>query len=1298
MDSNDLLDLLRLLVTLPTTVFWPAVAWALDRLRGIGGLASGSIALVLLGATAGLAFLWQRRLIGLLDGAPATPIGPLTFLKLELLYSPLGLPLWLVRLPRMALRSMVRGIRSLVARLRPRRKPPGGETASISMATARGPASSPPPALLVASLGPGYLLAGLVTAGLYVAAAASAPLVRRYLELSPGASSWQFLFLGRRAELGWYLPLSRFPFLGALLCLLLWLAIWAVVGIVIRFLLHRHLARNLVADRDREEVLPFWRRWCGTPFLARPAPSFREWAGWLAVAACPLLLWAWFSLDGDPYRLPGSQLAVALVLWTSWCLHLVLGGEDRPPQAAVHEPEPAVGRGFGWFDVLALLESRCGVSRPEPRETRPLEPLSKSDADLSTAGVLSPLVLELLAGAPPSQLTPMQRSVLTQLALQGYVHVDPPVSRRELTLSASPELDPESGHRRQRNLIVLAPEGAGKSTLALLAAANHALVHTRGTLVIVRSDEAAERLAARFRRSIEPSTLRWNVRVRQPGRDLMIDLAQGIIPDVVVCSLHDLVTTVLDRADTFAPLLSTLGLVIVDDVEAFAGPVEVHAQLAFGRLTLRLRELTGVRTLGETSAPQMLILGAESMHRMPDWVRSLCGVEAVVRTYSQSAREASERERAELLASGTARLPPEAERDGSRAAASAAPPATEAEEQARPAAAEAGAVAPGATSAASEPTSPAPTASTPEHGAATTAAQLCYRLGDFRRTVGPPLVLAEVVEACEQLAVPWHYRLCGDGRRDLGRGPLLLREEPVSYRESPEEACVVLLEGSWSEVRREQQRLRRAGARFRRSGQADAREAGEPIAVITLVERDQEEVFDLPVDSPDLAEKAASLPWPFVRPPTGVTVEPHLSADLTQHWLEVKDVVTAFGGACVPRLRRLADHRLLLSERRIDVAERANEYVENVYVHALAAAVTSDDGESDPEAGLLPPKVAQVELAVASTVPVRDRTRLTVLANTPAETAHVGYYPGRIFHDARGIFVTVGRAGDDASRSATPAGAVLVEPLLTDDVSSPRRLFLVASSAHPSNAAEVASAAAGSSSSNGRVLFGRHPFVAALGQVTVRTRLVATYRLDSVQRQIRQRTLHDDPTRQRYEAPSFETIGLAIFPNPEVGSTESDSTDPVAATGALLSFEGARLFAAVLRLILPTMYRGARDGVAVALTMRDGAGSEGERALLPGEGIYLLDADPGGNAMSHTIRRDGLELLLRLCRLALERATDLERLRALYDEWGSEDEVLAESCGGAGSFVDDQRARANALAWLDSRLRSEAEISGARGW
>jgi len=1241
MTSNDLLDLLRFFLVLPAKAFWPAVAWALDRLQRIGSFWGGLIALALVAGAAGLAVLWQRRLVKWIAAAPAKPVGFLQFLKLEILYSPVGLPLWLIRLPWMLGRALIDGVKVAARKLR-RKRPaagPDGEPArqgAVPETKAEAPPPSPSP-LLVASLGPGYLLAGLGTAVLYGAALLAEPFLHRTFDLSPGLSAWQYVFLGRRPELAWYLPLSRFPFLGALLALILWLAIWSVVGIGMRLVLHGKLGRNLAADREAEEVLPFWRRWSGVPFLATVAPAFRQWASWLAAVAVPLLLWAWLSLGGDPYRLPPSQFAVAFVLWTSWSLHLVLRGEERLKREPAPEAAAGAAQSAGWPEVLAELAGRWGVAEPEATEVRPVEPLGKSEADPRTSGVLSPLVLELLP--EPRKLTLMQRSVLTRLALQGYVHVDPPVTPDELTLGETQDALEDRSGQRSRNLIVLAPEGWGKSALAFLAAVNHALVHTRGTLIVVRSELAAEQHAERFRRAIEPSTLRWNVRVRRPGSDLMTDLAQGIIPDVVVCSLHDLVTTVLDRADTFAPLLSSLGLVIVDDVESFAGPVEVHAQLAFRRLALRLRELVGVRSLGDKSAPQIVMLGVESMHRMPEWVRSLCGVDAVVRNYSRSQRETAARDRAELTAGGIIPLKPETG-DG--------PPA--------------------------DSSSPG-------------VEQRFYRLADFKRN-GESLTLADVVDVCEQLAVPWHYRLCGDGRRDLGRGPLLLREEPVSYRDSAEDACVLLLEGNCSEVRRERERLRRAGARFQRSPVTPSA-AGEPIAFITAVEPVLNGSLDGVDGSPDLVRRIASLPWPFVRPPTGLTVEPHLSADLVQHWFEIEEVVNVFGGMCVSRLRRLADQRLLLSERRTDVEERCNEYVDQVFVRALAAAVRHEDADNSQAAELLPPKASQVELAVPRVVAVRDRTRLAKLAMTAAETAHVHYYPGRIFQDARGIFVVVARAGDeDGSADAAPAGDVLVEPLLTDEVSSPRRRFLLAPLSLAETSAEMVQAAGGSLPAPDRMLLGRYPFAVALEPVSVRVRPIATYRLDALRWEVRQRSLLEGSVRERYEALRFATLALAILPNPAADSGQAED-----AAGPCLTFEAARLLAAVLRAVLPSMYRGARDGLQVALRLAGEQPAQPEQILLPEEGLYLFDADPEGNGMARAILRDGIELLLRLCRLVLERALSLDLLRTLCDEWGDEAEVLAESRGEAGSFADWERARICGLAWLASRVRSEAEIS-----
>jgi hypothetical protein len=1012
----------------------------------------------------------------------------------------------------------------------------------------------------------------------------------------------------------------------------------------VRLALVRHLGRNLVADRENAEVLALWRQGCGAPFLASPSRSYLEWAVWPVAAAVPLLIWAWFSLGGDPYRVEPGEAAVASLLWTSWALHLTLRGRERLPAEAEAPAEVPETRANGWAEVLAQLAAERQVTAPRPWEERPAEPLLFSEVDPRTAGFLSPLVAELLPA--PRKLTTMQRSVLTRLALQGFVHTDPPVNLQELTLGEDNlEILEDRSGQRVRHQVVLAPEGEGKTTLALLAVANHALVHTRSTLIVVRGEEGARNLAQRFRRAIEPSPLRWNVRVRHPGADLMNDLAQGIIPDVVICSLRDLVLTVLDRTDTFAPFLRNVGLIVVDDVESFIGPVEVHAQLAFRRLVLRLEDLLGSRELGdkkEESAPQFLILGCDSMQETGKWAKSLCGVDAVVRDFSRPAREAREREAAEMAAAGIAAAPP------------AEPP-----------------------------------------GGDALPLQRVYRLRDFRAAGTELLGFEDLIAACERLAVPWHYRLCGDGRRDLGRGPLPLREEPVHHVDSPEDACVLLLEGTWSEVRRESRRLVRAGARFsrcRRAGGEAVRREAEEIALVLQVDPDVETAFTHFDPGFSLASSLEALPRPVLRPPTGLAVDPHLTADLVQHWTEVEEVVRIFGAATAPVLRRLAGEGLLLCEPRIDVNDRANDYVEQVYVRALARAVREpgDQGGEPGDRGLLPPKVAQVEVAAQDLVAIRDRTNLTELALTDDESAHFVYYPGRIFKDARGSYAVVGRAAEeDAEEDGKPGnrrGDVLVEPLLTDEISSPRRQFRISGIRDEETAGRLLAAAGGSFPEPHAVLLGRHPFEVFLQPVEIRVEHIATYRLGPVHWEIRQRAL----TRSAEPGPPLSTVGLFLLPNPEDGG---ESGRP------RLTFEGARLLAAALRAVLPVLYRGAGESLQVALELASTGPRRPEEVLGSGEGFCLFDSESGGNGTARAVYRDGLELPLRLCRLMIERVLSYDRLRARHDEWGEEEEILAESrdAEAAPDETAGEAVRHAVLEWLDSRLQPEGGLEGWQG-
>src|SRR6185436_13239035 len=578
-----------------------------------------------------------------------------------------------------------------------------------------------------------------------------------------------------------------------------------------------------------------------------------------------------------------------------------------------------------------------------------------------------------------------------------------------------------------------------------------------------------------------------------------------------------------------------------------------------------LRQLLAVQELGERSAPLVLVLGADSMHDPGAWARNLCGIDAVVRDFTRSGADLEEREAAELAARGLEARPSEAR-----------------------------------------------TAAT-EHLRKVTAGchQVFYRLRDFRSAAGDPASVADLIAACEHLAVSWCYRPCGDGRRRLGRQPLSLRDEPKHCVESPEDACVVFLEGRWSEVWRERQRLRRAGARFSRRRQSGpsagpAAPQSERIALITLVDPDEEMAFTQLDRRFGLTEVLEGLPEPVLRPPSGSIVQSHLAADLVQHWLEVAEVIDVFGHAMAHTLRRLSRGGMLLVDRRKDVHPDAYEYVQKVYVRALARAtapLVHAGLQGDP---LLPSRVSQVELVSPRAVAIRNRLQPAVpLEEVDAAAASFLYYPGRIFTDARGSFIVVGRAGEETRQDGVPMDEddILVEPVLTQDVSSPRRRILCTFDEEHLPLLEP-------------VLFGRHPLRVGLLPIEVRVRHVATYRLGPLSCDVRQRLLRTDE-----RAAPLPTRGLVLIPNPDFGPGRREDGAP-----HLLRFDEARLIAAALRAILPSMYRGAAEGLEVALQVT--GRPKPQDHLSAGEGFVLFDVADGGNGMAQAVRRDGLETLL----------------------------------------------------------------------
>lgn len=1201
---SNLLDWLLRAITALDDAFWGGTARVLDVGDDLGPLPAALLAALAAAAWLAAAVLMQRRLVHRLAAAPDRRVG---FADHEVWFF---LPAWPF-LPFRLLSRVPRALGRAAARLRRSRR-----DAESAEGAGGGPAPAPAP-FLAASLGPSFWLGGAATALLYLASRLTDPLLAARLGLAPGASAWEHLLLGGRPEIGPHLPLSlRSPYLAALLLFLFWGTVWWWAARGVRLVYWRRLGGNLLDRRDDPTTLRPWREWCAVRRLVAPAPPYRLWAGGLTACAVPLVALSWFAAGGVPYRVAAADLAAALVVWLAWVTHLALRGAERlPPEPGPETEDPAAARVAGWPEVAADLRERLQIDVPLPfRDPRPIAAREVSDVDLADEPLLSPLLAELVpARDGRRRLTRMQAAELRRLARLGHVFTRPLPARGELALGAAA---PEEEAVRERNRIVLAPEGTGKTTLAILAAANHALVHTRSSLLVTRGESEAEALHERIGRLLDVSTLRWNLRLRRVGDDMAADLSRGIVPDVVVVSLHHLTATLLDQADAYAPLFRHLGLVVVDDVESFAGPVETHAQLALRRLALVTRKLVGADQLGERAAPLVLALGGESVDRAAAWVGSLVGIDAETERYP-------------------------------------APPAGEGERE-----------------------------------------QLFYRLSDFRAATGERLTVAELIESCERAGAAWHYRPCADGRRGIGRHALYLHNEPAAFTASPLGAAAVLLEGAWSEVRREVERLALAGSDH----------PWGPCALITLVDPDEEMAFTQHDPRLTLASELAALPRPVLRPPTGRTVAAHLAADLTRSWTEVGDLLRTFGNASALKLRELAREALLLTEDRVDVHPRVHDYEHKLFVRALATAVAEpgDDRTGSP----LPPKVADVELAAATAVPVVDRTDLDLIATVDADSAALAYYPGRVFDDARGRFVVVhqvaheggdgrergGLASDDGEREV-PEGAVLVEPLLGDEISSPRRrVRVVETLANGRDDGGVEGAVTGHAFYGPDPLrLGEHPIEVELGLLRLEARHAATYLLGPTFCEVRQRRLYTGAG--GLEPRSLTTVALRIFPNPEQGG----------AAAPALRFEQARLVAAAMRAALPALYRGAAHELAVGLDVA-AERPEPHASLATGDSFVLFDVHSLGNGIARAVHRDGVELLLRLTRLILERVLYHDRLLALHDHWPDDGTGAAPAAGegGLGEGLRRRReheeaVRHGALEWLDSRLRPEGDAAAFAG-
>jgi hypothetical protein len=1205
----DLGDLSRILVALQLVRqggLW-FVGLALDLARKAPPWLCGTIVIVTFGAICMNAVGLQRHTRKALLRKPRQPV---SWWRTELRYSLLGVPRAVV-LP-IELASKAVGWIAKQAKSKDAAKP--GEDKEAE-ADAKAP-------VLVATIGPSYVIAAISVGLLAALGAVAEPILRGQLGLSSGYPAWQYLWLGSHLELAEYIPLQRYPYPAVVVVTAFWIFVWVTLARIVRIAYRASLFANV--HDARETAAPLWRTWLGASALWCPDSSFIQWARWVPVATAPLLMLAWGAVGAEPYRIGPTMFAVAVIGWTAWTLHLVLRGAERPGDSSEKEkaPEAVAAPKPGWPEVIRYLVEHHAASDPGDHVAWRLIHGFEPARTALPRGLTLDLVDDLLPRDPSTQAplppTEMQARVLGLL----FTDLDPGAQAidakpGQLTLERGPaSLEESTSAAKRTGCLVLAPEHAGKTTLALLAGFTQALVRGGSTLYVLRDHAQALEFAARWRASVEGTTLRWNLRMRVLGGDLADDLAEGIIPDAVVCGLEGFVCELLGNSLVYDALFRSLDLVVVDDIESFSGPCEAHAQLAFRRLWLRLRRSPLSSESGDGSAaPQLLALGCETMHGMESWVRALCGLDLPARRFDA---DDSAHDVVDLLAP------------------------------------------------ADEPPPEGP------H-------QILLSLSDLG-----PITVTDLIEACERTGARWSYRGAGDAARALGRSSVPLASEPDYWVRDPADAAVVIVDGRWSDVRRELLRLPRAGYRHV-AGQVDKAAVTALLAVLPELDRT---VFS-GAHEPDIETVLRTLPHPILRAPVGATVMSHMSAELVDRAMEVEDVVAVFDVGVVPLLRVLAEHGLLSTNPYRDVSRRSNEYEDRVRIRIAARAIDDTAGDEDAQpaaesgkasdpadsrAPKLPSRVTRIDDAAAALIAVRDHTTLERVGWVDAQSAPYAYYPGRVIVTQRGRAIVASRASDTAvhekGESGVGHGDVLLEPYLGQEVTSPRRRTRMSRTKAPPHGS---GAPAPLLVARQHVLLGAVPFDMKIDWVELKTQHIATFRLDAITREVRQRTFYTADSPERHE---FDLETCALFIYPEVSGSAARAPGK-----AKLKLGDARLICAALGMVLPIVYRSAPDAID-AFVHVEAPGADSSYELKENDAIVIFDVHRFGNGGTRAVHRDGVEFALRLAHAVLCAVGSPGKLLAQYDQWADEKELLGANEIGALAGPSLAAARA----WLADRL------------
>ncbi|PRQ02820.1 hypothetical protein ENSA5_20850 [Enhygromyxa salina] len=469
--------------------------------------------------------------------------------------------------------------------------------------------------------------------------------------------------------------------------------------------------------------------------------------------------------------------------------------------------------------------------------------------------------------------------------------------------------------------------------------------------------------------------------------------------------------------------------------------------------------------------------------------------------------------------------------------------------------------------------------------------RVLLRRRDLVDGVGGDIPLAVLAAACDLAELPWHLRLAGDGKRTVRRAAFDLGDLRRHHRDDPRAAAIVIVEGTYPDVRREADRLAHAGVDL----DPEAFPERSPVVLVLAPPGDEEMVLHEEAEDAVHRELVASLPRAVALTEPRVVRQRHFDRAIGREQ-DMRALRERFGGRFVDETVAQLGPSLRLRE-----VLHIDPLTDGILPQTLVCAVKEGALGQPIDAACVSDSSSRAEIVDAGTS--------EVLLTIDAAVARAVYPPGRIFIHPRGRFMVL-----DAHESAAPDERLDTRvEIRAEQIGGRER-----TTSDRTLAIELGDATL---HWNDRQLGGRRLPVALI-QGRVIERIHGVRRFAPGPTMVDQR-IYERPLELRYgtDACLIDTALAAAAP-------ERPSED------ALIPL------AAALRMVLPGYLRAATELVDVDLVDVDG-----RRALC------VFDQTPGGSGFARHVCERGLRELLELARMVLERCVGAEfvRLRHIHD-------------------------------------------------